>query len=879
MTLSITTTNPLKSSSLAEALLAERSAELARLHRGLEQARAGNGVVVFVEGEEGVGKTSLVDAFVADVETDTRVLAGACDDMLAPRPLGPFRDMLRGSGISTTALRGPEDREALIEAMLETMSQTLRPAVVVIDDAQWADDATLDVIRYLGRRLVDLPAMLIVVFRSGAPAHNKHLDRTLGNLAGHNVLRIELGGLSDAVVARLATESGAEPAEIVPLVAGNPFYLSEVLATPESSLPISVRDAVASRLLALPAETQRALELVSVAPRGVDLDLVEAVVPSAALYLEPAETARIIVVEGGLVRFRHELARRSVEHGLGNTRQIGLHRQLLDHLVSAEADPATIVHHAAAARVRTLIARYGPRAVSQAVFAGDHRGTITLVIATLEVETEIEPATLARLHADAAFAYYALNRFHDASASAQVAVGMWRELNIAEHLANTLLLSARMHTMTGRSQSAREAAMEAFEILKPLGHSRDLALACAMIGYLNATEAECDAAFSWCNRAVELARRVDAVDVETHALIYRGLARIGLGDLGGFEDNTAAIVNARRLDHGDFLSRAASNRAAALIWLGRHPEAGAALDVADEAAREHQLDCLRFHVAVQRSHIELFQGRWDEAATRLRGLITTDRDPAAAMIIPLALLGRLSIRKGEENGRQHIERAWGMAVESRQSYRIAVAGGARVEMAWLDDDGETLSETAAVLLPLATKANLTYLRGDVLRYLRRMGEPVTGFANCPSGFAEGIAGDWSAAARAWRQAGNPFEEAMERLESPDVGVAFEGLRTLDDLGATATAARYRRTLRNKGVPGIPRGPQRATREIQAPLTPRQHEILALVANGLTSPQIAAVLYLSRRTVDNHISTILTRLDVSTRAEAVRLARERQWLDT
>jgi len=399
-----------------------------------------------------------------------------------------------------------------------------------------------------------------------------------------------------------------------------------------------------------------------------------------------------------------------------------------------------------------------------------------------------------------------------------------------------------------------------------------------MMGYIEAIEANCSEAVGFCTKAINLARAVGAEDVVAHGLIYRGIARTGLGDLGGFDDNTKAIEIARELDHGDFLCRAATNRAAGLIWLGRHPEAVPYLDLAEEAGREHGLDYLLFHVAAQKSHVDLFAGRWDRAATRLRQRLDTKADPAAMKIIAMAILGRILLRRGEEEGPDLIARAWNMALESRQVYRIAVAGGAFVELAWLQDDTATLVSTAEILLPLAKRSNLAYLRGEVLRYLMRIGVSTTVFAGCPEGYAAAFAGDTPGAIEAWRRAGNPYEQALEMCNMSDVNLAFDGLRILEDLGATATAARFRKDMRDRGMSGIPRGPRRSTRETPSPLTERQLEVLGLVAEGLTSSQIASRLFLSPRTVDNHVSAISTRIGASSRTQAVELAADAGWLE-
>lgn len=864
---------------LRDALRSERSSQLEALRAALVRAREGAGSIVVVEGEEGIGKTSLVREFLRGVEPGDQVLVGVCDDMLAPRPLGPFRDMLRATGRDTDAISAPEGRENLIEAMLDVMSSRLRPAVVVVEDAHWADDGTLDVLRFLGRRLPELSAVLVVTYDEGALRGNPHLLRTLGVLDSAMATRIEIPRLSDESVARVAEDAGVDPEEVVGLVAGNPFYLSEVLSSPGEVVSVSVREAVLSHFGALPDPTRSALEVVSVSPRGVRLDDLEQLAEGAAEHLEPAETARIVFFDQNRVKFRHELVRLSVRESLAESRRIALHRRMAARLLESGADSATIVYHAQEGHLPGLILEHGPRACDQAAFVEDHHGTITLATTTLALEGELDVAVEARLNGHASYAYYALNRFSEALESADVSVNLWRQTDSAGgRLANALLQLARMNTMNGRPLEARAAATEALGILEPLGPSRDHALALAMLGNLDAIEASCESALSWCDRALEMARLVHAEDVQAHALIYRGLARIGLGDLGGFDDNTAAIEIAQRLDHGDFLSRAASNRAAALIWLGRHLEAGPYLDIADEAAMDHGLDHMSFHVAVQRSHVEIFTGDWPVAERRLRECLASGSDPAAVMVIPWALLGRILLRRGEGEGKDLIDLAWERAKSSRQAYRLAVAGAARLEMGWLDDDASLVTETAELLLPLARGSNLSFLKGEALRYLQRVGEDVESEDGCFPAFAAAISGDHVGAIDLWSHAGNQFEQALECLDSPEESVVFSGLRRLDDLGATATAARYRRILRDRGITGIPRGPRRSTQQVAAPLTARQLEMLEMVSRGLTSPEIAEELFISRRTVDNHIAAVLERLGVDSRSQAVKLGRDRGWFE-
>src|SRR5215213_473815 len=209
--------------------LLERDAQLDGLHAALERARRGAGGIVLVSGEAGIGKTSLLAEFAERVAGRARVLSSSCEDLLTARPLGPFRDMAREL-VGVPPGPGPPEREVLLEALLAEMAFAQRPAVVVVEDAHWADQATLDVLRMVARRVPALPALLVISYREEELGADHPLWRVVGGLSGPAVLRLELTGLSGAAVAELAAEAGVDPARVAAAADGNPFLVTELLA-------------------------------------------------------------------------------------------------------------------------------------------------------------------------------------------------------------------------------------------------------------------------------------------------------------------------------------------------------------------------------------------------------------------------------------------------------------------------------------------------------------------------------------------------------------------------------------------------------------------------------------------------------------------------
>jgi DNA-binding CsgD family transcriptional regulator len=429
------------------------------------------------------------------------------------------------------------------------------------------------------------------------------------------------------------------------------------------------------------------------------------------------------------------------------------------------------------------------------------------------------------------------------------------------------------------------------EVLEPLGANRALALCYATLAGQDAVMGRYEPAVRWAERALCAAGDAGGTQARARALCVRGMARLALGDRDGLADQEQGVEIAERFGHGSVAAVGLYNLAVAYLRDCSPDRAQGCLEAAQRVAGEYGLDVVRFSAEAQRGYLLLWRGEWDQADRRLRALLCAADDPGAHLALPLAFLGRLLARRGDGEATVLVARAWRLAEATGERQKMATAGGARIEAAWLAGDHGAVRSIGAELLSLAPTAGHETLRGEVLRYLRRVGaaaDPVVGCrpanesagwppanesAGCPPAVAAGIAGDWALAAKLWAAAGNPYEEALELAEAPDPAVALRALGTLDRLGAVAAAAIVRRRLRADGVRGVPRGPSSATRANPARLTARQLDVLALLARGHTNAEVAARLHISRRTVDNHVAALLERLGVGSRRAAAARAAE------
>src|SRR4051794_11189410 len=303
--------------------------------------------MVAISGEPGIGKTALVRRFTGTLEGG-RILFGTCDDLSIPRPLGPFRDLAgRVSAELEDALAGQaaaHDNQDLLIAELELPPG---PAVLVLEDVHWADDATLDSIMVLARRVGTLPALVVTTYRTGEAPPGHPLHAALGAARRNEVTLIELAPLSRSAVGEIA---GDDADEVYAAAGGNPFYVTELLASRDAAeLPPSVANAVVARVSRLDDSARELVELVSVVPNRVRTDTLDGVMPGWAAAAEEPERRQLLELDGAHVRFRHELARNAVLTSLPALARRRLHAGVLTALLAANADPADIVHHAEAA--------------------------------------------------------------------------------------------------------------------------------------------------------------------------------------------------------------------------------------------------------------------------------------------------------------------------------------------------------------------------------------------------------------------------------------------------------------------------------------------------------------------------------------------------
>jgi DNA-binding CsgD family transcriptional regulator/tetratricopeptide (TPR) repeat protein len=855
--------------------LLERDAPVAVLQAAVAEARAGRGSVVLLSGEAGIGKTSVVRAFVGALDPSTRVLSGACDDLRTRRPLGPLRDATRGSGGPLEGALAGDAMEPVFAAAVTELGRG-RSTVLVVEDVHWVDDATLDVLRHLTRRIDRVPAVLVLTFRDDEVGPDHPLGALLGDLGAAPVHRVRLPPLSRPAVAELAAATGRDGAALHDLTAGNPFFVTEALAaqhTGADSVPGTVADAVVARMGRLTPAARAALEQLAVVPTQVGFELAEALLGDLDV-LDEAEGRGMVEVRAAGVAFRHELARRAIEARMPAIRRRLLNRAVVTALLAQDPpEPDRVVHHAIEADDGATVATFAPAAGREAARLGSHRQALAHFEVALQHVDRIDAAGRARLLDDYAWELYNANRFAEAVTSASEAVRRYEELGEQTVLGEALVRLSRHQYMAGDTARAGRAAVRAVRVLTEVAAPAGaLAHALAHLGSVLALTGRSAPAVALLGRARELAARAGRTDLVAMCLNYLGVAHADLDGPAGLVHLRESLALSIRSDLDESVARGYANLGEHLYRFGSYEELDRCLRDGLAFTRERGFWSHAYNLDVHRCLALIRRGDWAAAEAGLAPLVAATDGVGMLSVYSVPVHARLLARRGRSEAGPLLQQAWRRALAQRSLPGLAFTGTAIAEWAWLTGRPELAEQVAAELLSRRGRPGVAPVLGELLRYRRRGGAAAGPFPGCPPEWAAGLDGDWRAAAAAWAAIGDPYEEAVELAESGEVDPTLTALRTLDDLGATAAAALVRARLAELGVSRIPRGPAAATRANPAGLTARQLDVLMLLGEGMTNGEIAARLVLSVRTVDHHVGAVLDKLGVSTRRAAAEVAR-------
>ena len=852
--------------------LLERDEALSTLLGRWQAAAAGNGHLVWLAGEAGIGKTSLLRAFAATAlgSGTARVWWGACDALQTPHPLAPLHDMARDAQPAWRPLLADSAaRAALFEAVLEDLRSARTPTLLVFEDLHWADEATLDLMLFLGRRVLRAPCLTLGSFRDDEIGLAHPLRRVLAGLPPDCSSRLVLDRLTPSAVSALAQRAMRAPEGLHLATQGNPFFVTELLRQGGERVPANVQDLMLARLARLKPSARDIVRLAAIVPARIEAELVEALLKPDAAALEECLDSGLLASKDGCLAFRHELARVAVEQALPPTQSVSLHASMLSVLeLKTDVSLARRVHHALHARDAKAVQRLAPQAAEQARARGAHREAAAQYRLALDhAETDEQRSVWLGSYATEC---QLTDRLDEASAARQQLGTLLRAAGDEEGQAANLSQLALVHVLALRNAEAEAASRAALALAEQLPSGATRAACYRVEAQLRMLNRDCEAAVARAEQAIAMAREHDCREVLAAATGTLGTALTFLD----YDAGCARLQEALQLAQAEGLHLIAansySNLGSASGEVMRLPEAHAHLLAAVAFAREHEIDFYRHYALAWLALCELHLGRWNEAAAHAHEALRQASKRSTSRVMALVALGRLRARRGDPGVAELLNEALELAEASGTLQRVAPVRAARAEAAWLAGDQLRAAAEARVALAQARQHRHAWFVGELMSWLPT--SELVDAEPCAEPHALLLQGDWRAAAARWEALACPYEHARA-LSHGDAPAQREALERFEAMGAQAAARVLRARLQAAGQRDLPRGKRASTRSNPHQLTTREIETLSLLCQGLRNAEIAERLSRSVRTIDHHLAAIYAKLGVAGRGEAVALGKQ------
>ena len=934
-----------------DSLLIGRDDEIALLTSCVREVAAGQGRAVLIEGEPGIGKTALVRTACAEAaRLGCQVFWGAGDELGQTLPLSPFLDGLRTRESipsprrkSIVALlrgelpsgRGEDVTAALAEQLLALVDDlcAAQPTVLVIDDLQWADQASVGLWERLARSARHRPLLLIGMMRPVPQREDLLALRHTSELAA----RLQLDGLTGPAVTDLVTAlAGGKPAgellELADGAGGNPLYVTELLDAltrgagltitdagvaelTSDSAPDSLSEAIADRLRFVPGWVRQVLR--AAALLGVDFTVsdLSTVLSRSVVQLvaavDEACAAGVLIESGTGLAFRHPLIRTALYEEMPTSVRAAWHREAARALAEAGAPADRVARQLLAAIsdsadtepmdewILRWLARTAPLLIGQAPRAAAE------LLSQAVVRSPANSTRHDRLVCQLAEALY---RVGDAAEAERVANGALANVVGPDLLVDLHWTLAQCRALAGRSTESLTALNQALAYPGISGSNRARLLVATAVAHRNLGQVEKAGQVA----DVALAEAVQAADMwalgwALHVLTVVAMMQARMGDALILFDRALTVTQGDPA-LTDLRVLLQINKAVTLGDLDQY-------DGAFDSARQAEQLADRAGLTVRRSQAHcclgelLFNtGQWAEALTEV-GVIPDDaKDPAVACC-DHGIAAVISFHRGDTSAaQQHLSAAaphakqigsrvvgaltLARSLDAEQAGDLSRAldsltAGLENEAEELDEIEDLLADAVRLAIKLGNTGTARTLADRTAALARDSQVP---HRQASALFCRGLldrdAGLLVQAADRYNDASRPLLGAqaleaaagvfLDRGERTSARTAFtQSLDLYASLGAARDVARLQARFRAHGIRRAPRVKHRKARRGWDSLTPTEVKITEMVAQGLSNPQIAAKLFLSRRTVGTHVSHILSKLDVNSRIDIAREAASRQ----
>jgi DNA-binding CsgD family transcriptional regulator len=856
--------------------LIERAGFLTLLQKQFSAIAGGEGHCVFVSGEAGIGKTSLVKTFCRALRQDYNVYTGTCDALFTPRPLAPLYDILLQVNSDLWKNSGSmADRTGLFSSFFHELSHQQKSFIIVFEDIHWADEATLDFIKFLARRITQLRCLFILTYRDNEIYAHHPLRNILGQLSPDSFTRMQLLPLSVEAVKKMAVEKGYDGTVIYNISGGNPFYVNEILASYSPGVPDNIKDSILAVYNRQDEETKQVWQILSVLPTGFEIKYLLKMDQAHAEAAENSLASGILILKDDLIHFKHELYRRTVEASLSPLLRVALNKKIVDlfrESFEQHQQIERIIHHAKNANEYELVVQYAPVAAKQAASLGAHIEASRLYLSAIEYYQGNDKEVLIKLYEAYAYECYLINKMKEAIIYTGKSLNLWKEKNNIEKTGNSLRFLSRLWWFEGNRKNAEMYAGQAIETLDNQPSSGAKAMSYSNMSQLKMLSDEVDECIFWGGKAIDLAKELNNQEILSHALNNVGTVQMKNQSSAqkGIDLLQQSLAIALKNSYHEHAARAYTNLGSQGVAFKMYVFAKKSLEEGIQYCEERDLDSWTTYMLSCKARMELETGHWKEAYNIADSLLKNENQPSVIKISALAVLARIKMRKGEPGALPLLQEAKTRSFETMEFQRIIPSIIALLEYEWINGNDVIEKNDLDSTIGMIEKSDDIFDSNEFAFWLWMARKEDLPLGKMYEDFKINSVLAARKTAALWKDSGCPYEEAIALSEGSDEDKR-NAISIVHDLDATAVYEKMKQGMRSAGIKSIPRGVRKSTQANTALLTSRELDVLQLLKESLQNKEIAAKLFISAKTVDHHISSILFKLEVNSRAKAVQEA--------
>jgi DNA-binding CsgD family transcriptional regulator len=856
--------------------LIERAEFLATLQNKFQTVVEGEGHCIFLSGMTGMGKTSLVNVFCKEIKYSCNIYRGTCDALFTPRPLAPLYDIagqLRNDFWQNS--ESMADRAGLFSWFFYELANKKATSLIVFEDIHWADEATLDFIKFFARRITQLQCLFILTYRDDEIHSHHPLRNVLGQMPVDSFTRLELTPLSKEAVKKLASEKGYDGEYVYRMAGGNPFYVNEILASYHIGVPDSIKDAILSTYNYSGETTKRVWDFLSVIPDGFEIKYLEKYEPLYVPAIENSVQSKILFIKDGFISFKHELFRRTVEATLSPFKRIAINKRILDlfrESFEQKGEIERIIHHAKNANEYDAVVHYAPLAAKQAASVGAHIEASRLYLSAIEYYQESDADILLQFYEAYAYECYLTNQIKEAITYTGKSLNLWKKKNDIEMIGNCMRFLSQLWFFEGKLKQAESFASQAIEVLDSQPSSRAKAMAYSNMSQLKIRADQPEECIFWGEKAIAMAKELADEEILSYALNNVGFMQIRIHSSAqkGIELLQQSLTIALKNSHHENAARAYANLGHNELIIKEFELAKKTLEAGIQYCEERDLDSWTTYMLSSKARLFLETGQWDEACRIADSLLKNEDQIPLVKIQALITAASIKMRCGDMEAFPLLHEAKTKAFEAMEMQRVIPVVVALLEYEWIT--GITLIEKPELtsILSRAEQVGNAYENSELAFWLLKTRKQQWRPKVMLDGYNITSAKMAAKAAAAWGKAGCYYQQALTLFEGTDDNKR-KAILIIQSFAADAVYQKMKLEMRASGIKRIPRGVIKTTQSNPALLTRRELDVLQLLKDGLHNKEIATKLFISAKTVDHHVSAIFFKLDVNSRVNAVKEA--------